>query len=355
MNSKLIFFIILIGLIIYSPEINAQTAKIQTIVLDPGHGGTDPGAVGKKAKEKDITLAVTKKVGEYIKKEFPDINIIYTRTTDVAVRVQDRPVFANKNNADLFISIHCNSVGGSPNTHGAETYILGESRNKENLEVAKRENAAILYESNVDESYKGFDPNSTESYIAFSFMQSEFKHQSFELADLVQKELIGKTQRSDRGVQQACFWVLYNTAMPAILIELDFITNPAAETYMMSKTGQDEMARAIANAFSTYKKKYESNSSECKKTPEVQAKTEVDKNSGVVYKVQFTTRNRPVDNPASVYKKLKDVDYYEHNGVYKYTAGCFATKAEADKYLKEVKALGYDGAFVVKFEDGVRK
>ena len=357
MNGKLIFFIILIGFLLFTPVAYAQNAKIQTVVIDAGHGGKDAGAVGKKSKEKDITLAVAKKTGEYIKKKYPDVKVVYTRTTDVFVELMERARIANRNNADIFISIHCNSVANSPKTGGVETFIMGDHRNSANLAVAKRENASILYESNVEENYGGFDPNSTEAYIAFSFIQSEFKQHSLELAELVQDELVNKAKRHDRGVQQAGFLVLYKTAMPSILVELGFISNPTEEAYMMSKEGQDYLASAIYRAFCTYKTNYEKesvdlNQEEVLQTPE---KPAIDKNVGIVYKVQFTTKNRPVDNPASVYKNLQDVDYYEHNGMYKYTAGCFATKAEADAYLKEVIRQGYDGAFVVKFEDGVRK
>lgn len=359
MNGKLIFFIILIGFLLFTPAIQAQNAKIQTVVIDAGHGGKDAGAVGKKSKEKEITLAVAKKTGEYIKKKYPDVKVIYTRTSDVFVELMERARIANRNNADVFISIHCNSVANSPKTGGVETFIMGDHRNSANLAVAKRENASILYESNVEENYGGFDPNSTEAYIAFSFIQSEFKQHSLELAELVQSEMVNRAKRHDRGVQQAGFLVLYKTAMPSILVELGFISNPTEEAYMMSKDGQDVLASAIYRAFCTYKTNYEKDSvelqQEVSETPKQAEKPAIDKNVGIVYKVQFTTKNRPVDNAQSVYKNLRDVDYYEHNGMYKYTAGCFATKSEADAYLKEVIKQGYDGAFVVKFEDGIRK
>ena len=374
MNGKLIFFIILMGFLILSPRAEAQTSKIQTVVIDAGHGGKDPGAIGKKAKEKDITLAVAKKVGAKIKQQNPDVKVYYTRTTDVFVELMERANIANRNDADLFISIHCNSVSNSPKTGGAETFIMGDHRNSANLAVAKRENASILYESNAEANYGGFDPNSTEAYIAFSFIQSEFKQRSLEFAELVQNQLVGSAKRYDRGVQQAGFLVLYKTAMPSVLVELGFISNPTEEAYMQSADGQNALAAAIAKAFKTYKTNFEKNSvnmqqeattenkeekvetPETPKTPEKPvAPPAVDKNKGIVYKVQFTTRSRQVDNPQNVYKNLKDVDFYEHNGVFKYTAGCFATKAEADKYLKEVLSKGYDGAFVVKFENGVRK
>ena len=360
MNVKLIFFIILMSFV--SVDVLAQSQKIQTVVIDAGHGGKDPGAVGKKGKEKDITLAVAKKTGDYIKKKYPDVNVIYTRKTDVFVELIERARIANRNNADVFISIHCNSVANSPGTGGAETFIMGEHRNSANLAVAKRENASILYESDAEENYGGFDPNSTEAYIAFSFIQSEFKQRSLELAELIQNELVNKAKRGDRGVQQAGFMVLYKTAMPSVLVELGFISNPTEEQYMMSTQGQDYLASAIYRAFCTYKTNYEKNSvelqtevTENQETSPAPESTVADKNQGVVYKVQFASKSRKINNPQSVYKNLQDVDCYEHNGMYKYTAGCFRNKADADAYLKEVIAKGYTDAFVVKFENGVRK
>ena len=338
----------------FSCDVMAQTNKIQTVVIDAGHGGKDPGAVGSKGKEKNITLAVAKKTGDYIKKKYPDIKVVYTRTSDVFVELMERARVANRNNADLFISIHCNSIAKSPVTCGVETFVMGEHRNSANLNVAKRENASILYESNAEADYDGFDPNSTEAYIAFSFIQSEYKQHSLELAELIQNELVNKAKRKDRGVQQAGFLVLYKTAMPSVLVELGFITNPQDEAFMMSAEGQDYLASAIYRAFCTYKTNYEKESVELQHETQPSASV-VDKDSGIVFKVQFATRNRKLDNPQSVYKNLQDVDYYEHNGVFKYTAGCFATRTDADNYLKEVIAKGYTDAFVVKFEDGVRK
>ena len=356
MKDHIIFLIIIIATLFCGPISYAQTAKIQTVVIDAGHGGKDAGAVGKKAKEKDITLSVAKKVGAEIKKKHPDVNVIYTRTTDVFVELLERANIANRNNADLFISIHCNAVANSPKTGGAETFIMGDHRNSANLAVAKRENASILYESNAEANYGGFDPNSTEAYIMFSFIQSEFKQRSLDFAELVQNELVGTAKRHNRGVQQAGFMVLYKTAMPSILIELGFITNPTEENYMASEDGKKTLASAIVRAFGTYKSNYEKDSVKMQQeTSEKPATPAVDKNKGIVFKVQFASKNRLVDNPQSVYKGLQDIDYYEHNGMYKYTAGCFATKAEADKYLKTVVSKGYSDAFVVKFENGVRQ
>lgn len=354
------------GCLFLAPLANAQATKIKTVVIDAGHGGKDSGAVGKKSKEKNITFAVAKKVGAEIQKKYPDVKVIYTRTTDVFVELIERANIANRNNADLFISIHCNSVANSPKTCGAETFIMGDHRNSANLAVAKRENASILYESNAEANYGGFDPNSTEAYIAFSFIQSEFKQRSLEFAELVQNELVGTAKRGNRGVQQAGFMVLYKTAMPSVLVELGFISNPIEEAFMMSADGQNTLASAIVRAFGAYKTNFERESVEMQQevtdradetpvTPQTPANSVIDKNKGVVFKVQFATKNRIVENAQKVYKDLYGVDYYEHNGMYKYTAGCFATKADAEDYLKVVQSKGYTDAFVVRFENGVRK
>lgn len=338
------------------PDIQAQTGRIKTVVIDAGHGGKDCGAVGSKSKEKDITLKVALKTGEYIKKAYPDVKVYYTRMKDSSVDLYARANVANRNNADLFISIHCNSVANAPKTCGAETFVMGQHRDAANLNVAKKENASILFEENADEHYGGFDPNSTETYIAMSYIQSEYKEESLRFAELVQNELVKNAKRSNRGVQQAGFMVLYKTAMPSILVELGFISNPTEEAFMMSEEGQKKLASSIFNAFKTYKTDYEKEAVAASEAVAQPVDEQImNPNVGVVYKVQFTTRNRKVENPSSTYKNLKNVDYYEHNGVFKYTAGCFLKQEEAENYRKEVVAKGYEGAFVVKFEDGKRK
>ena len=173
--------------------------KIQTIVIDAGHGGKDTGALGAVSTEKDLNLSVALKFGNYIKENLPDVKVIYTRSTDKFVELSERADIANRNNADVFISIHCNSMEGSTTVQGAETYVMGESKNEKNLEMAKKENAAILLEDNTD-AYDNFDPNSTEAYIIFSLTQSLYQSQSLKLADKVQKQFSGRAKRHDRGV-----------------------------------------------------------------------------------------------------------------------------------------------------------
>lgn len=351
MYKIITFFLILFWFFVLPPSLLAQSNKIRTVVIDAGHGGKDPGAVGKKGKEKDVTLAVAKKTGDIIKKTHPDVKVIYTRTKDVAVSLNERVSIANRNNADVFISIHCNSVAKSPNTAGVETFIMGDHRNAANLNVAMMENASILYENDADENYNGFNPNSTEAYIMFSYIQSNYKAQSFSLAEMIQNEL--KKKRQDRGVQQAGFLVLYKTTMPSVLVEVGFMSNQKEEEFLLSDNGQNYMASAIASAFSSYKKNVDQEAESLSKSSQAQDDP-ASSHDAVVFKVQFASRSRKVENPKTSYPDLNDVDCYEHNGMFKYTAGRFSSKDDALKYQKEVVAKGYEGAFVVAFKNGKR-
>lgn len=325
--------------------------KIQTIVIDAGHGGKDPGALGKNSHEADINLAVALKLGDYIKENMRDVKVVYTRDRDKFVELNERASVANQNNADLFISIHCNSTEGTTSANGVETFVMGESKNEANLNVAKTENAAILLEDNTD-AYDNFDPNSTEAYILFSLSQSLYQNQSLQVADKVQHQLVDRVGRHDRGVQQAGFLVLWKTAMPSILVELGFINNVNEEKFLASEQGQTKLALALFRAFEEYKLAYEADNQSVKP-----AKTET-KSKGsaneVVFMVQIATRDKkiPLNDPA--FRKVKDVDVYEYNGAYRYTSGHFATKAEAVARQAEVRAVGFTDAFVIAFVNGER-
>lgn len=350
-----LFFLLSVPMFIFDIELCAQSGnKIRTVVIDAGHGGKDPGAVGKRSKEKDITLKVALKTGEYIRQYCPDVNVIYTRSGDVAVPLLKRAQIANNKNADLFISIHCNATS-SPTPCGVETFIMGEHRNNSNLEVAKLENAAILHEDNADEDYSSFDINSPEAYIMLSFFQSEHKNASLDLAERIQNQLVKRVGRKDRGVQQAGFLVLYKTSMPSVLVEIGFLSNPEEEKYMSSDDGQTYIASAIFRAFRDYKNAYDKNNevedNDTDSDPEPDSDIDADR---IVYKVQVESRSGKVSDPSQHYKSLKDVDCYEHNGLYKYTAGRFYSKKEADSYCKEVRTKGYGSAFVVAFKNGKR-
>lgn len=228
-----------------------MAAKAYTIVLDAGHGGKDPGAVGRFSQEKDLNLRLVLKMGALFKEQYPDINIVYTRSTDVFIPLQTRADIANKNNADLFISIHTNA-SESKDAKGVETFILGTEKAEKNLDVAMRENAVMKLESDYKTTYHGFDPNSIDSYIMFELMQNNYMDQSLQLAEQVQKHFVGHLNRYNRGVQQASFWVLLKTACPSILFEMGFISNAEEEKFLNSDSTMTMMATALVNAFAVY-------------------------------------------------------------------------------------------------------
>ncbi len=229
------------------------TFSLKTVVIDAGHGGKDPGAIGlNKTQEKDVALAVALNLGKKIKETYPEVKVLYTRITDVFIPLVDRANFANKNKADLFISIHCNSAVNRT-AKGSSTYVLGLHKTQDNLDVAKRENAVIELEENVEKNYD-FNPNSPEGHIIMSMKQNAFLEQSIDIAARIENELTGRKGNNDsRGVKQAGFFVLYQTSMPSLLAEIGFISNPTEEMYLASKEGQDEIAEGIFNAFSSYK------------------------------------------------------------------------------------------------------
>lgn len=324
--------------------------KIQTIVIDAGHGGKDTGALGKVTTEKAVNLAVALKFGNYIKENLPDVKVIYTRGTDKFVELSERAAIANRNNADVFISIHCNSTETANSAYGAETFVMGESKNEKNLEVAKKENAAILLEDNTD-AYDNFDPNSTEAYILFSLSQSLYQSQSLNLADKVQKQFANKAGRHDRGVQQAGFLVLWKTSMPSILVELGFINHAKEEQFLNSEKGQNQMALALYRAFAEYKREFEA---ENKSTVQSDSGKKPVDSGDTYFSVQFASRDKKVADPDKEFKGVKEVDVYEYNGAFRYISGRFTTKAEATKRQSEVRGLGYKDAFVIAFINGER-
>ena len=231
-----------------------DTPKLKTIVIDPGHGGDKPGALGKHCKEKDLTLSVAKKFGKLIADNYPDVNIIYTRTTDVDITLAERAHIANRNHANLFISIHANSHK-TTGPSGVETFVMGLSQSKANLDVAKLENADILLEDDYksNEAYQGFDPNAPESFVMFAMFQNAYLNKSLNFAQHIQDQYRSHLKSINRGVKQAELFVLYKTTMPAVLTEMGFISNPTEEAFMMSDEGQAQIAICLYNAFATYK------------------------------------------------------------------------------------------------------
>jgi N-acetylmuramoyl-L-alanine amidase len=231
--------------------------KLRTVVIDAGHGGKDPGTLGKITREKDVVLKIALKTGKYIEANLPDVNVLYTRKTDKYVDFQARADVANKNKADLFISVHANSIVGA-NAFGTETFVMGLHKDNSNFEVAKRENSVILMDENYKEKYEGFDPNSPESYILFSLNQSAYQENSLKFAQKVEDQFKNRVGRSSRGVKQAGFLVLWMTTTPSVLIETGFLSNSKEEAFLASENGQDLIASGIYRAFKDYKTEIES-------------------------------------------------------------------------------------------------
>lgn len=249
-----------------------------TVVIDAGHGGKDFGAIDNNLKEKDINLSVAKKLASKIKKGCKDVNVVLTRDNDSFLSLQDRAKVANDNKGNLFISIHTNSVDKSnprrTTVAGASVYALGLHKDKNNLEVAMRENSVIELEKNFEQKYSGFDPSKDESYIIFEMAQKKNLGQSLKFADMAQKNLVSMAGRGDRGVKQAGFWVLWATSMPAVLVELDFICNPNSAVYMGSEKGQEQMAEALFKAFEKYYSSYSGNKNTALEEEAVQPKAQ---------------------------------------------------------------------------------
>jgi len=232
--------------------------KVKRIVVDAGHGGKDPGTHGKYSNEKDVALKIALKFGHYVETLLDGVEVIYTRSDDRFLELEQRAQIANKNGADLFISIHCNAMPPKPQIEGTETYVMGLDKSEGNLLVAKRENSVILYEDNYKENYEGFDPNSPESNAIFTLYQQAYLENSLKIANNVETQFKTRVGRHSRGVKQAPFWVLWRTSMPSILIETGYLTNPNEEKFLNDDLKQDYIASAIFRAFRDYKKELDS-------------------------------------------------------------------------------------------------
>ncbi|OJU34973.1 MAG: N-acetylmuramoyl-L-alanine amidase [Bacteroidales bacterium 45-6] len=392
MRSLLLPFLVVFLLAASSPILEAAS-KRYVLVIDAGHGGKDFGAVRGQYKEKEINLEIALKLGELIEQNMPDVRVVYTRQSDVFVELDQRSAIANKAKANLFISIHTNATETSSTTaSGAETYILGLARSKENLAVAKRENAVILLEDDYSRKYEGFDPKSPESYIIFEFMTNKYMEQSYEMASYVQSEFRKSTNQRDKGVRQAGFLVLRKSGMPSLLVEVGFINNPSDGAYITSRSGQSDLALAIYNAFKKYKREFDKkqgiavhpskggDNSSADSLDEGQkghiARERVadntnsslsDRNSGktsdrgalkdksfpqgIEYRLQICTSPKKLSQKSSRFKGLSPVDYYIEGNLYKYTYGSATSMREILRIQKEVGKLFKD-AFVVKFKNG---
>ena len=337
-------------------------AKITTIVIDPGHGGKDPGTSGWHSHEKNIALAVALKFGHDIREHMPDVKVIFTRKTDVFIPLYKRAQIANENHADLFVSIHCNSYH-SPVPHGTETFVMGLSKTKANMGVAEKENKAILYESNRSKNYGGFNLDSPQSYINLSLFQNAYLKQSLQFAHDVEQEMKTRAGMKPRGVAQAGFLVLWRTAMPSVLVELGFLSNKKDNAYLKSKKGQSNLAAGLYLAFKRYKEHFEKENAlagknNVKPLPQHKektlTKTKRSHHSQIEFRVQFFSGKYKYKYPLKKFPKVQAISYYLHKGVYRYTSGHLSSLQEADRLQNYLRKLGYKGAFVVAFYKGRR-
>jgi N-acetylmuramoyl-L-alanine amidase len=391
---------------------------VKTIVIDAGHGGKDPGCHGAKYKEKDVALAVALKLGKFIEDNMKDVRVVYTRKTDVFIELQERAEIANKAKADLFICIHCNSACYrdkkikkdicNDDARGAETYVMGLKNEQGKLDVAKRENSAILLEDNYVKKYDGFDPNSDESYIIMSMFTDTYLDQSLNFASKVQKQYRGKVGRTDKGVKRASLWVLWRTFMPSVLTEIGFLTNPEEEQFLGSSKGQDYIASGLFRAFREYKdeiegitKKYDDDFEKqeayksskedslelveikkvkpgVKENPDSSKtnnddkkdnlikkdedaveikKDEVKNNSSspIIYKVQIASSDKKIPLNSDKFKGVENPGEYEDKGIYKYTSGEFTKQEDAVRLQAQLrKNPVFKDAFVIAMQDGKR-
>ncbi|TKG94364.1 N-acetylmuramoyl-L-alanine amidase [Puteibacter caeruleilacunae] len=354
--NKYIFLTLinLIGANIFAFAQDQQLKPLKTVVIDPGHGGKDPGAVYKGIKEKDIVLNIGQKLGQYINKNIPEINVVYTRDKDVFIPLHKRAYIGNQCHADLFISLHANYCGATY-VAGTETFVLGNHRSEENLEVAKKENSVILLEDDYSITYEGFDPNSHESYIIFELIQNNFKIQSVQFADLTQNQFAQRVGRKNRGVKEAGFLVLRRTSMPGVLIEVGFLSNPNERQFLASDKGQTYIASAIYRAFKSYKEKIEAQTAyNIPVTQEAETTTPTKSIEPIVkrtYGIQLAASKKNIPLEKSNFKGLSDVQKKKVDNIYKYFIGNFETKEQASLYLKKIRKKFRD-AFVISFENG---
>ncbi|MEN8117942.1 MAG: N-acetylmuramoyl-L-alanine amidase [Bacteroidota bacterium] len=337
-------------------------SRILVVVIDPGHGGKDWGASVGNTKEKDIVLDIALKLGNLIKKSYPDIKIVYTRNKDIFIPLYKRADIANKNEADLFISIHVNAVDARY-VQGTETFVLGLHRNKDNLEVAKKENAVILLEDDYNSTYEGFDPNSPESYIMFELIQDEYLEQSVLLASEIQTQFREHAKRSDRSVKQAGFLVLRRTTMPSVLIETGFISHSSERKFLTSEQGKSNLASSICNAFKVYKKEIEQKSAfnlvtetnsttETKPSPPVRSSKPDKQNqdNNIWFSVQVMALKQKIEPSPGNFKGERNIFRVDDKKISRYFSGRFNTLEKAKDEQNRIEAK-YNSAFVVAFED----
>ncbi len=375
LNSRKINYIFLFAFFVFSISSFSQSNSKFKVTLDAGHGAHDYGAIYHGHIEKNITLAIVLKVGKILESN-PNIEVNYTRKTDVFIELVERSSVANRVDSNIFVSIHCNA-NKNTSADGCETYVMGLNKNASNLAVAKSENAVITLEKDYKQKYEGFDPNNPSSMIGLTLMQEEYLDNSISLASKIQDQFAGLNKKT-RGVKQAPFMVLHKAYMPRVLIETGFISNPTEGAKLDSEEGQQEIAQAIANAIVSYKKEYFGSSSSdiiekpskkmsqepVKDTPVIlKTETEVEKpiakeepktvTTGIIFKVQIAAVGKKLDLIPSNFKGLNNIAVTTDNGqLYKYTYGETSDYATAKKNLEEAKSKGYSSAYLIAFKDG---
>lgn len=360
MKTKLISSFVLITslFLLFNFPISAAEKPIKpfVVVIDPGHGGKDPGNRGNGFFEKDIVLDVSLQVGKILEGH-KDIKVVYTRKTDVFIDLDKRGPIANKVDADIFVSIHCDSHNSQ--AYGVGTFVMGVDKSGRNLETAKKENEVIFLEDNYEERYAGFDPSSPESLIGLSIMMEEYLDQSIMLAGLIQNNIVNNLKRKDRSVRSAPFWVLHSSYMPSVLVELGFLTNNSEGPYVNSSKGRGELAREIANGIIAYKNQI-SLATEDFKNPVISDEkkdkaletTKENIFDGVLFKVQIAASGKKLDPKPGNFKGLKDVERDKEDGLFKYYYGQTSDYNKIQVMRTFAQQKGYSSAYIVAFKNG---
>lgn len=325
---------------------NTGSVKLKTVVIDAGHGGHDPGTVSpdKKMKESSINLDIALALGRRIEKAFPEIKVLYTRKKDVFIPLATRADIANRNHADLFISIHVNSVKKKSNASGVETFVMGTDKSESNMEVCRRENSVILLEEDYSTTYQGFNPDNAESYIFFNLMQNASFEQSIAMASLVQQQSKKGPITASRGIKQAPILVLWRTTMPAVLVEVGFLSSPSDRKILASGENREKIADNIFRAFSSFKEQYDDDMSfNVTETPSETASIPA---SGKAWRIQIFVSKNKLEEGSYQFRGLKDIDRFNMDGLFKYSVGRYPSEAEAAAGLDAVRQK-FPEAFIV--------
>jgi N-acetylmuramoyl-L-alanine amidase len=378
------------GKYIKQKQFSEAAYQIKTVVIDPGHGGYDSGCLGAGSQEKHLALKISKQVKKQLEAQYPGVQVLMTRYSDVFIPLHKRAAIANKAKADLFISIHCNALSASKVTKGTETYVLGLHKADENLKVAKRENASVLLEDNYENNYD-FDPNSDQGHIMLSMYQNAFLEQSISFAEKVEKNMASVAKRRSRGVKQAGFLVLHQTTMPSVLVETGFLTNAIDEKYLKTENGQRQIAASILKAFSEYKREVEKTETtfiasapskntrnSAKKPSRSSTKTTAPskatkpvkkvvveepfpeepvsrKRGPVQFRVQLAASPKEIDMRGGKWENsLYLIEVLKEDGLFKYQARNFHSLEEANQAKQILKQRGFTDAFVVAYQAGTR-